>query len=63
MKKKQDRPAYGIPQNPPVRVTGYGVPGNNPDKRRPEKPTDLPQEIKEWLDQITSTNSGKDQVQ
>lgn len=61
-KKKEHRPAYGIPQQKPeIRVTGYGVPGNNPDKRRPEKPVDLPQEVKEWLDQITA--SGKNQGQ
>lgn len=63
MKKKIHKPAFGIPQSTPVtQVVGYGVPGNNPDKRRPAKPEDLPQEVKEWLDQITN-QSGKNQGQ
>lgn len=36
-------------QNEPTKTVGYGVPKNRPAKRVPEKSTDLPKEVEQWL--------------
>lgn len=57
LEKKQEMSSAVIPVSgygaQPTRVTGYGVPNNSPRNRQPVKPEDLPQEVTEWLNQIS----------